>query len=62
MIAVAVFFSIVSVISESREYLEHRFVYLNQLYVRKNGMQLTSNMEIDQLHMMSIFTKLFPKI
>ena len=29
VIAVAVFFSIVSVISESREYLEHSFVYLN---------------------------------
>ena len=30
-------------------------------YARLNGMQLTSKAEIDQLHVMSIFTKLFSK-
>ena len=34
---------------------------VNRLYARLNGMQLTSKAEIDQLHMMSIFTKLFSK-
>ena len=34
---------------------------LNRLYARLNGMQLTSKAEIDQLHVMSIFTKLFSK-
>ena len=37
---------------------------LNRLYVRLNGIQLTSNTEIDQLHVISfvsIFTKLFSK-
>ena len=34
---------------------------LNRLYTRLNGMQLTSKAKIDQLHVMSIFTKLFSK-
>ena len=35
---------------------------INRLHVRLNGMQLTSNAEIDSLHVMSIFLKFFPWI
>ena len=39
-----------------------RWDTIDRLYARLNGMQLTSNTEIDQLHVMSILKKAFPRI